>query len=216
MSLFGRHRSYDRERLLREAREVQRQGKHKKTVRLLREILIVEPDNPEIHALIAPSLAERRLEFCAWDSYGRAAAALLRDGNEQQALDHYRDATRRMPRHYEAWASRIALERSMGRSADAKSTLKSALSHFRRRATRYALISQLRLLLELDPAERRSTLEPAFVLSRTGQKREALMLLLKLGEASEGRFLRQLRRVQWNIEPSLLNSWLWLRSRIAS
>ncbi len=34
MSLFGRQRSYDRERLLREAREVQRQGKHKRTVRL--------------------------------------------------------------------------------------------------------------------------------------------------------------------------------------
>ena len=216
MSLFGRQRSYDRERLLREAREVQPRGKHQKTVRLLREILIVEPDNPEIHALIAPSLAERGLEFCAWDSYGRAATGLLRDGNEQPALDAYRDPTQRMPRHYEAWASRIALERSMGRSADAKSTLKSALSHFRRRATRYALISQLRLLLELDPAERGSTLELAFVLSKTGQKREALMLLLKLGEASEGRFLRQLRRVQWNIEPSLLNSWLWLRSRIAS
>ena len=78
------------------------------------------------------------------------------------------------------------------------------------------MLSQLRLLLEIDPGDKSPTLELAFMLSRTGQKHEALILLPKIADASEGRFLQQLRRVQWNIEPSLFNTWLWLRSRIVS
>ena len=216
MGWFSRRNDYDRKHLLRDAREAQRRGKHKQTVSLLRRILVVEPNNVEIHALIAPSLAERGLEFSAWESYVRTATALLRDGKKQLALDFYQDATRRMPRHYEAWISRCAMERSMGRTDEAKRSIADALPHFRRRAARYPLISLLRRLMELDPNDRSALLELAAILSKSGQKEEALMLLASLAKASNGPFLRKVRRTQWNVTPSLTHSWLWLRSRMAS
>jgi tetratricopeptide (TPR) repeat protein len=214
-SLFGRRSEYDQKHLLREAREAQRRDKHKKALFLLRKIMIVEPNNAEINALLAPSLAECGLEFSAWECYERTAKAVLRDGKKQIALEFYRDATRRMPRHYESWKSRAALECNMDHKDDAIRTLKEALPHFRRRAAYYHLTSLLRRLLKLDPNHRDVILELASVLSKTRQKEEAQLMLVKLAETSDGRLLRQVRRTQWNISPSLAHSWLWLRSRLA-
>ncbi|MCH7869618.1 MAG: hypothetical protein IH881_18135 [Myxococcales bacterium] len=215
MGYFRRRRGYDRKLLLTEACDLQRRNKHKRAVILLRKILTAEPNNVEIHALIAPSLAELGLEFCAWTSYEHVTAALSRDGKKQSALDYYCDATTRMPRHLEAWVSRVALTRSMGRRDDARQILESALPHFRRRATRYPLISLLRCLLDIEPGNKCAALELAYLLSKTSQKYEALVLLSKLADASNGSFLQNVRRTQWRIEPSLAHSWLWLRSCIA-
>jgi tetratricopeptide (TPR) repeat protein len=215
MGLFRRRNGYHRDRLIRDAREFQRRKKHKKALALLRRVMVVEPNNVEIHALIAPSLAERGLEFSAWESYSRAVAALLRDGKNQPALDFYKDATRRMPRHYEAWTSRAALERRMERRDDARRTLEAALPHFRRRATRYPLISLLRSLLKIDGVYRSTTLELACLLSKTGQRAEALTLLTQLAETADVPFLRKVRRTQWNVTPSLTHSWLLLRSCVS-
>jgi thioredoxin-like negative regulator of GroEL len=216
MGLLGRRKIYDRKVLLTEARDAQRRGKHKKAVALLRRILCVEPNNAEIHAMIAPSLAERRLRFDAWQSYTYTAQVLIRDGKKQAALSVYADASKRMPGEFEVWIAKSELELSMGGRAEASRTLGSALPHFRKRATRYPLIALLRRRLTIDPEDMETTLELASNLSRTGQKDEAKMHLSKLAEASVGRLLRQVRRSQWSIEPSLAHSWLWLRSCVAS
>ena len=212
MGLFGRGNQYDRKILLREARDAQSKRKHKKAVDLLRRISSVEPNNCEIHAMMAPSLAERGLEFCAWEAYVIATSALLREGKKEAALGFYRDATERMPRHYEAWISRSDLERSMGRRDDALGTLADALPHFRRRASRYQLISLLRGILKMAPGDKDAVIELAFALSKTGQRREAIAQLEKLAKSSDGRYLRHVRRIQWNITPNLVHSWLWLRA----
>jgi tetratricopeptide (TPR) repeat protein len=216
MGLFGRRKDYDRKRLLRAAREAQRRGRHRNAITHYRRVLIVEPNNDSIHALIAPSLAECGLRFSAWESYSRSATAMLRDGKKQHALDCYCDATLRMPRHYEAWCARIAVECSMARRADAKRSLEDALPHFRRRATRHPLISLLRRRLALDLGDTATTLELAFTLAKTGQKDEAMSLLRQLAQSSNGPVLRSIRRTQWNIAPNLTHSWLWLRSCMAS
>ncbi|MBW2712324.1 MAG: tetratricopeptide repeat protein [Deltaproteobacteria bacterium] len=216
MNLFGRRNKYDRKILLQDAHEAQRRGKHKKAIAKLRRVLTREPNNSEIHAMIAPSLAARGLEFNAWESYLRAARAMIRNGKKESAIKIFQNATQRMPRRYEAWTSKATLERRMGRKKDAIQTLGQALPHFRRRATRHPLISLLRLRLQINPMDRETTLELSSLLSKTGQKEEAKMRLAKLAESSNGRLLRQVRRNQWSIEPSLVHSWLWLRSCVAS
>lgn len=215
MNLFGRRKYYDRKILLQEAREAQGRGKHKKAIARLRRILTYEPNNAEIHALIAPSLAERGLEFNAWESYVCTANALMREDKKEPAIKVYEDATLRMPQHYEAWVCKANLERSMGRKSDALRTLARALPHFRRRATRYPLISLLRRQLKLAPADRDTILELAALLSKTGQREEAKLRLANLAESSRGSLLREVRRSQWSIEPSLTHSWLWLCSCMA-
>jgi tetratricopeptide (TPR) repeat protein len=212
MNLFGRRNKYDRKILLDEAREAQRNGRHKKAIAKLRRILVREPNNMEIHALIAPSLAECGLTFNAWESYLCTAKALIRDDKKDLAIHIFQDAVRRMPRHYEAWVSKANLERSMGLKKDAMRTLARALPNFRRRATRHPLISMLRLQLQINPEDRETILDLASVLSKAGQTHEAKVRLARLAEDSDGRLLRQVRRSLWSIEPSFTHSWLWLRS----
>ena len=216
MPFFGRRRDYDRKRLLNDAREARRRGKHRRAIAYYRQILVVEPNSIEIHTLIASSLAASGLDFCAWESYQRASEACLDGGEMKLALDLLTDANARMPRHYGAWIATAALQRTMGRTPEARRTIKCALAHFRGRATRHERVSLLRLALELDPRDRAVELELAYALVKSGQKDEALVLLTRLAEASDGSFLRKVRRIQWNMTPSLSHSWLWLRSTISS
>ncbi len=212
MGWFGKSDVYDRRRILREARDAQRRGRHKRAAELLRRILVVEPECAEIHALLAPSLAARKQTFDAWDSYQRAARAFMNDGRKQQALDLFRDATEKLPRHYASWNARASLERSMGRTSEAKRTFETALPFFRSRKQRPERIALLRQLMSVSPDAADTQLSLAAALAKAGRKHEALHLLTELAKSVEPDALRRIRRCQWEIEPSLTHSWLWLRS----
>ncbi len=215
MGWFRNRDVYDRRRILREAREAQRRKRHKQAVTLLRRILVVEPQSPEIHGLIAPSLAARKQTFDAWESYTHAAKSWMRDGRKQQAVDLYRDATQRLPQHFPAWKTLAALERSLGKPDAARQTLEAALVHFRGRSRRPERIALLRRLVELAPKAGEAQLLLAVALAKAGRKHEALHLLAELSKRVEPEGLRRIRRCQWEIEPSLTHSWLWLRASLA-
>ena len=212
---FRRGSEYDRKTLLREAREAQKRGKHQKALRLLRRIQFVEPNNVELHALIAPTLARCGWEFCAWESYRVAAIALARGGKNQAALSLYCDATKRMPRNFDAWVTRAQLERSMSHPDRARLTLIEARRQFRGRRSRPQAVSILRRILEITPGDDETTLDLAALLSRMGRKDEALLLLDRLAESCHGPLLRRVRHTQWSVTPSLAHTWFWLRASTA-
>ena len=120
MGLFSRRDQYDRTRLLREARKELRKAKFKRALPPLRSIMAREPDNPELHALIAPALAARRHGFEAWESYQTAIRALYKHGKKEAALELHTDATRRLPHIIETWVRRAELERELNRRDDAE------------------------------------------------------------------------------------------------
>jgi tetratricopeptide (TPR) repeat protein len=209
---FRRGSEYDRKTLLREAREAQKRGRHKKALRLLRRIQFVEPNNVELHALIAPTLARCGWEFCAWESYRIAALALARGGEKQAALSLYRDATKRLPRNFDAWVARAQLERSMSNPDQARLTLIEARRRFRGRRNRPQAVSLLRRILEITPGDDETTLDLAALLARMRRKDEALLLLGRLAESCDGTLLRRVRHTQWSVTPSLAHTWFWLRA----
>ncbi|MBW2290692.1 MAG: tetratricopeptide repeat protein [Deltaproteobacteria bacterium] len=212
MGLFGRGTQYDRTIFLRRAREELRNGKYKRALPLLRQIMAREPNNPELHALIAPALAARGHDFEAWESYQTAAQALYKHGNKAAALELHTDATRRLPHLIDTWVRRAELERELTRQDAALKTLLAGRKRFAKRRSRPQAISLLRRALEINPKAHAVILDLAGLLARTDQKDEALFHLESLAQKSRGENLKAVCKAQWAVLPSLANTWRWMRA----
>ena len=56
MGILSGRTTYDRKQILRAAAQARAKGKHRKAAELYRQVLVVEPENAELHARIAPHL----------------------------------------------------------------------------------------------------------------------------------------------------------------
>jgi len=212
MGLFGRGTQYDRTIILRRAREELRKGKFKRVLPLLRQVMAREPNNPELHALIAPALAARGHDFEAWESYETAAGALYKHGNKTAALELYVDATRRLGQIFDTWVRRAELERELSKKDAALKSLLAGRKRFSKRRHRPQAISLLRRALEINPKALSVILDLAGLLARTGQKDEALFHLESIARESRGQNLKAVCKAQWTVLPSLANTWRWMRA----
>jgi Flp pilus assembly protein TadD len=212
MGLFGGKTHYDRTDFLRRAREELRNKKFSRALPLLRQLVAREPNNPELHSLIAAPLAGRGAEFEAWESYQVAAMYLYKQGNKQAALDIYIDATNRLPLAFDTWIARSELERELSRQSEALRTLLKGRAAFKKNKFRPQAISLLRRALELDPQSQEIIMDLAGLMARTGQKEQALFLLDSLVRQKRGVDLKAVYKAQWTVLPSLANTWRWMRA----
>ncbi len=203
---------YDRTRVLKAAARARNKRRRRKAISLYRWVLAVEPGNSEIHGKLAPLLARTGQTFDAWVSYRRAARGLAREGLTEKALGIYREAASCLPRQLETWLAIFELERQRGRDADAKEALLEGRRHFRGRRYRPQAIYLLRRMRSVDAWELQTVLDLARLLAKTGQRREARLLLQEMGSRCRGRELRRVRTTQWRISPSIPNTLLWLHS----
>ena len=60
MGIFSRNQLYDRGRLLEAAAQAQAKRRRRKAIALYRQVLAVEPANPDIHGHLATLLAEKK------------------------------------------------------------------------------------------------------------------------------------------------------------
>ena len=212
LGLFGRSAGYDRKRILADAERARAKGRSRRAVFLYRQVLAAEPNNVELHARIAPLLAKTGQRFDAWQSYRRAADALIEVKKAEDALRIYRDACERLPRQIEAWLQYARLERSRGRHAEARKALLAGRRHFRARSRRPEAIALLKTAREIDPWNAEVVLDLARLLARSRQQPEATSLLEQLAERVSGSERRRVRRALWRMHPSLRNTWAWLRA----
>ena len=203
---------YDRTRVLKAAARARSKRRRKKAIALYRWVLAVEPGNAEIHGKLAPLLARTGQTFDAWVSYRRAARGLAREGLTEKALGIYREAGSYLPRQLETWLAIFELERQRGRDADAREALLEGRRRFRGRRYRPQAIYLLRRMRTVDPWELETVLDLSRLLAKTGQRREAEMLLREMGSRCRGRPLRRVRTAQWTMSPSIANTWLWLHA----
>lgn len=212
MGLFGRNTGYDRKRILADAERARSAGRSRRAVFLYRQVLAAEPNNLELHARIAPLLAKTGERFDAWQSYRRAGDGLLEAKKPEEALRFYREACERLPRQVEAWLQLARLERSRGRHAEARQALLTGRKQFRARGRRPEAIALLKAAREIEPWDAENVLDLARLLARSRQKPEAMSLLEQLADRSAGPLQRRVRGALWRLEPSLRNSWRWLRA----
>lgn len=205
-------RHYDRSRILETAARAAAGRRRHEAIGCYRRVLVVEPQNAEIHRRIAPLLAQTRQPFDAWLSYRIAARALLRQGLEDRAIALYREATQHLPRNVETWSALARLEAKRGRRAQAFDALVQGSRRLRRRVDRPCAIHLLRQALELKPQHADAALELARLLHRARRREEARLLLESLAARCAGSERRRACAALLTLFPSLRHGWRWLRS----
>lgn len=215
MGLFPSSIPYDRTKLLAAAAKAQAAGRKRKAVALYRRVLAVESGNAELHAHLAPMLADRGQEFDAWLSYSQGGRALEAEGNREGARQLLREATKRVPREMDAWLELARLQRLDGAVGRARETLLSGARYFRTGKKRARAIYMLRRAREVDPWHVDTVIALARLLAQTRQKEEALMLLHFLSDRVEGRELLRVRRTQLGVQRSLAHFFLWLHASLS-
>jgi tetratricopeptide (TPR) repeat protein len=201
---------------LSEAERARGRKRIRKAIGCYRRVLAVEPHEPDLNQRVAPLLAEVGETFDAWQCFQRAAQAKLSAKQNELALQIYRDATRLIPTQFEAWIRVAKLERSLGRKEKARAVLVEGACGLRSRRHRAAAIALLRAAREIDPWEPVCLFELVRLLVRHRQAAEAQWLLEQLAGRSSGELLRRVRAAQWRIDPTLANSWRWLRAAHAA
>lgn len=214
MGLFRNHSDYDRSRILDAATRARAKKKRAQAIDLYRWVLAVEPQNGELHARLAPLLAETGQRFDAWCSFKAVARAYLREGHADKALAVYREAALHLPREAEVWQALARLQHKRGCEREALETLLKASRHFRPRRLRPQAIHLLRRAREIEPWNFEVVLELARLLASTRQRHEARILLHGLAERSGEKRLRRVRAAQLRLEPGLSTTWRWLRAAL--
>lgn len=212
MSWLGGIRQYDRTRILASAARARAKNKRRKAITLYRSVLAVERGNPELHARIAPLLAETGQRFDAWVSYQTLAQACLRDGSPDRALAVYREAAGYLPHETQVWLALARLHLKRGKPGEAVEVLLEGASQFRTHWQWPEAIHLLRRIHSIAPWEFDAVFELARLLAKSDQATEARRFLEGLESRSSGDCLRRVYAAQFRLDGDLRYAWLWLRT----
>jgi tetratricopeptide (TPR) repeat protein len=214
MGLFSGRAAYDRSRILDAAARARAKRQRVRAIELYRQVLAHEPQNAELHAKLAPLLAETGQPFDAWCSFKAVARSCLREGHPDQALAVYREATLFLPREPQAWQAVAQIQHKHGHGREAVETLLEGSRQFRTRWLRPQAIHLLRKARDVAPWEFEVVLELARLLAVSGQRHEARFLLEGLARRSEGERLRRVRAVQLRLAPGPAALWRWVEAAL--
>lgn len=211
---LGRRKPYDRTRILAEAAKARKKGRHRKALALYRQVLAVEPANPNLHRKVAPLLAREREPEQAWQSYRQAAQGLLLQGFSEHAIGLYREASRTLPTRVEVWQALAELELERGRAADAIGTLLEGRRHFRARRSREQAVQLLLQARRIDPCHFEASFDLACLLARSGASQRARRLLEELDVPRPARERRRVRGRLFRMSPTPRAAWRWLAAAL--
>lgn len=208
-----RKTTYDRRKLLDQARAAQGRGRLKKAIRLYQRVLEAEPQDHEIHRKLAPLLARTRQREAALASFGEAVSGLMKRGMEDKALGVCHETVRFYPQRIDVWEAIARLELERKRTSDALRALLTGRSHCRGRRHRGDALRLLRRAHEIAPDDVPIAADLARQLARSGARFEARNLLAGLARRVVPRQRRRVRWAQLRLDPTPANLWAWLVGR---
>ncbi|MBW2287494.1 MAG: tetratricopeptide repeat protein [Deltaproteobacteria bacterium] len=214
MGWFGGVQQYDRTRILGAAARARAKSKRRKAIALYRSVLAVERSNPELHARIAPLLAETGQRFDAWVSYQTLAQTCLRDGSTDRALAVYREAAGYLPHETQVWLALARLHLKRGKRSEAVEVLLEGACQFGSRWHWPEAVHLLRRIHSIAPWEFDAVFELARLLAKSDQAAEARRFLEGLESRYNGERLRRVYAAQFRLNGDLRYAWLWLRSAL--
>lgn len=205
---------YDRKATLEAAEKYRTGGKRKKAIAEYRRILEHEPESTQIHAKLAPLLAETKQLDQAWKSFVAAAEGFKKQGFDEKAVAVYQQAARYLPQEVELWETIARMKAAKGKGPDALKTLLDGTVHFRKKALRPLAIRLLRLGFEIEPWEFKTTYALAGLLAKTGEREEALRLYEGLVDRTRRLKLRKVRAALFRLSPTPAAAWRWARAAL--
>jgi tetratricopeptide (TPR) repeat protein len=214
MGWFGGMKKYDRTRILGAAARARAKNKRRKAIALYRSVIAVERSNPELHARVAPLLAETGQRFDAWVSYQALAQACLREGSKDKAVAVYREAAGYLPHETQVWLALARLHLKRGKQNEAVEALLEGSRQFRARWHWPEAIHLLRRIHSIEPWEFDAVYDLARLLAKSDQAAEARRLLEGLANRCSGERLRRVYGAQFRLDGDLRYAWLWLRTAL--
>jgi len=214
MALLLRRRDFDRAQALEAAARARAGRRRKRAIALYRQVLAREPRNSELHARLAPLLAETGQTFEAWTSFRVAAKTFQRSGQPDRAFAIYREAALYLPREYQVWQAIAHLLHQRGQAAEAVEILLEGSRHLHARWARPHAIYLLRRAREIEPWRFEVVLELAELLAGSEQGYEAGLLLDGLAARTRGERLCRVRAAQLRAHPRPRTLWRWLQTAL--
>jgi tetratricopeptide (TPR) repeat protein len=213
MGLLSRP-SYDRRKLLDQARAAQKKGRIKKAIRLYQRVLEAEPQDPDIHRKLAPLLARTRQENAALASFGEAVSGLMKRGMEDKAIGVCHETVQFFPKRADVWEAIARLELDRKRTPDAVKALRSGRAHCTGRRGRADALRLLRRAHAISPNDLEIATDLARLLRRSGARAEARNLLAGLGARVPRNQLRRVRWAQLCVDKTPHRVFAWLRALV--
>ncbi len=203
---------FDRTRILAAASQARVKKRTRQAIALYRWALAAEPRNAELHAKLAPLLAEVGEVFDAWLSFRATAQAALREGKTERALGVYREAAHYLPGDYRVWECMARLQKKRRRDGEAIELLLEGSRQLRKRRRQPEAIYLLRRGREVAPWDFRTVFALARLLARHKQRDEARLLLMGLAARSQRHDLRRIRGAECRLAPGFGSLWRWIRA----
>jgi tetratricopeptide (TPR) repeat protein len=212
--MFGRPKSFNRSEVLAAADKARSKGHHKKAIADYRKILEVDPNDPAVHAKIAPLLGVTRQYPDAWKSFVLAAEDHIKKGFQEKGIAVYTQATAFFPREVTLWETIAKLHYEKGRPSESVKVLVEGSRHFHKKAFRGEGIRLLRRALEMDARHVVANLEISLLLAKQRQRMEAMTVLVELATWLKGSQLRKVRGRLFGLSPSPVTAFHWARAAL--
>ncbi len=187
-------------------------GRVKKAILEYLQLLKQAPNDPAVHAHVAPLMAKKKQFVLARQHFEAAGQLYQEQGFVDKAIGVYRSAVTYLPRDRDFWVDIARLYRERGYKAEAVKTLLVARKRFRRWANRHEAIFILRLAVEIEPWHYEATRHLARMLVKTGAHDEARNLYEGLADRAQGTRLTSVRFTQFYAQPTPVTLWRWIRS----
>jgi tetratricopeptide (TPR) repeat protein len=187
-------------------------GRVKKAIREYLQLLAQAPNDPAVHAHVAPLLAKQKQLVLARQHFEAAGQLFQEQGFVDKAIGVYRSAVTYLPRDRDFWVDIARLYRERGYKAEAVKTLLQGRKRFHRRANRQEAIHLLRMAFEIEPWHYDVTRHLARMLVKSGAHAEARGLYEGLAARVQGARLTSVRFTQFYAQPTPAAFWRWVRS----
>lgn len=210
MSWFRRGQSYDRNRILNDARRAAGRGATAKAIALYERVREVEPHNPDVLRRLAVQRARAGQRAEAWRDCRAAAEGLAKRGFVEKAIGIYREFATHLPDEISVWHALAELELARKRPPDAIDALLNGRRHFRSKRQRTEALSLLRRARQIDPTHFEANFELARLLIREGAPGPARRILEALvPHTRTRRERRRLRGRLFRLSPTPGAAWRW-------
>ena len=210
MPWLGGKKSYDRRRILSDARRAAGRGHPGKAIALYERVREVEPENADLLRRLAAQRARAGQRQEAWRDCRAAARGLVQRGFVDHAIGVYRDFASHLPGEAGVWEALSELELARARPSDAVDVLLKGRGFFHSRNQRQEALSLLRRARKIDPTHFEASFDLAGLLARCGAAVPAQRILGDLERHARGRDLRRLRGRLFRLSPGPRAAWRWL------
>lgn len=209
MAWFG-SKSYDRDRILAEARRASQKGKVTKAISLYERIREVEPKNTDVLRRLGVLRAKAGQREEARRDCGLAAEQLAKRGFVDQAIGIHREFAAHLPDEVSVWQAIASLELERQRPPDAVGALLEGRRHLRARKHRADALALLRRARQIDPQHFEANFQLAGLLLQEGARRPARRILEAIEpRARTRRDRRRLRARLFRISPTPFAAGRW-------